>query len=303
MGPTSSVPPQRPAASYRIRAGTREYPAELAAIADPPREVWVRGRLDSGPRVAVVGSRACTRYGRRVATDLGTQLAHHGITVVSGLAWGIDAAAHRGALAADGITLAVLPGGVEPVYPPRHRALAADIVRRGALVAEKPAGSSVARWDFPRRNRIIAGLAAVTIVVEAAARSGARITADLALDYGRDVLVVPGLITSPTSAGCQALLRDGAGPCTGVQDVLELLLGVRPLDVCARGPDPAGLSHDARLLLSTLRRDGSSSVETLAATLGQSAASTLPAVTELEIHGWIQVCSGGRIELAVNAAR
>ena len=158
---------------------------------------------------------------------------------MSGLARGIDAAAHLGALDGGGPTVAVLPAGLDPVYPARHAALARRIEQTGAVVAEHPPGTDVTRWRFPERNRIIAGMSLITIVVEAAKKSGARITADLALGYDRDVLVVPGPITSRTSAGCHALLAEGAAPCTGVGDVLALLPeGVLPESPSAACTNP-----------------------------------------------------------------
>ncbi len=281
----------------RVRRGDPGYPPELEEIADPPAQLWIRGSLGSTPRVAIVGSRACSGYGRRVATELGSALAGRGIAVVSGLAWGIDAAAHRGALEVDGVTLAVLPAGIEPVYPRRHYNLAARILGRGALLAEGEPGARVARWHFPRRNRLIAGLTDVTVVVEAALRSGARITADLALDYGRDVLVVPGPITSPTSAGCNDLLGQGAAPFTCVDDVLRLLPAPLPraTETAGRSTIP-GLGADAARLLELLGTTGSRHAEGLAADLGRSTASVLSALTELELRGFVAVSPSGQVE-------
>ncbi len=276
-----------------LARGRPGYPAELEHIDDPPTRLFVAGRLSDRPRVAIVGSRACTAYGRAVATALATALARRGLTIVSGLARGIDAAAHRGALRA-GETIAVLPGGLRPIYPPRHRALAWRIVARGALVAEREPGAEVAPWHFPRRNRIIAGLSLVTVVVEAAARSGARITADLALAYGREVLVVPGPITSPTSAGCHALLAQGAQPCTSAADVIEQL----PPQVRDALPRPAGdtpgdpVDPLQRRILHRLRSEGPAHLARLADTEG---AGTAAAVTRLELLGLVEVLADGRV--------
>ena len=223
-------------------------------------------------------------------------LARAGLTVVSGLARGIDAAAHRGCLEAGGRTVAVLPGGLYPVYPRRHRTLARRIASSGALVAEHEAGTAVGRWHFPKRNRIIAGLSWATVVVEAAARSGARITAGLALEYGREVLVVPGPITSATSAGCHALLTDGAHPCTGVADVLDHL----PTAVSAelRPPAPATsaeLQHGERALLELLRCEGDLAASEVARRLGWPLADTLVTISRLEVHALVRTLPGGRI--------
>jgi DNA processing protein len=259
----------------------------------------VRGDLADLPRVAIVGSRACTRYGREVALDLAAALARRGVSVVSGMARGIDAAAHEGALAVGGHTVAVLPGGLYPVYPARHRGLAERIAAQGALIAELAAGTKVWPSHFPQRNRIIAGMSAVTVVVEAAAKSGARITADLALSYNRDVLVVPGPITSRTSVGCHALMSDGAYPCTGVEDIIAHLregaLRVGPAPPTAPR-DVQGLSSSERSLLTALRAGEPLRLDEVGAFLDLSTAVLLVAATGLEIRGLAALLPGNRIE-------
>jgi DNA processing protein len=201
-------------------------PSLLRAIHDPPAGLFLRGAADaqllSLPSVAVVGARACSPYGAQVARTLGRELAAAGLVVVSGLARGIDGAAHRGALEAGGLTVGVLGCGVDRDYPASHRELARGVAERGLIVSEYAPGVEPAPWRFPARNRVIAGLAAATVVVEARERSGALITADLALEEGRDVLAVPGEITSSLSKGTNALLRLGAIPLTSTSDVLEL---------------------------------------------------------------------------------
>jgi DNA processing protein len=201
------------------------FPALLRAIHDPPIGLFIRGAADlellSRPAVAVVGARACSPYGGQVARTLGRELAAAGLVVVSGLARGIDGAAHRGALDSGGLTVAVLGCGVDRDYPASHRELARGVRESGLIVSEYAPGVEPAPWRFPARNRIIAGLAAATIVVEARERSGALITADLALEEGREVFAVPGEITSSLSRGTNALLRSGATPLTAVSDVLE----------------------------------------------------------------------------------
>jgi DNA processing protein len=172
--------------------------------------------------VAVVGARVCSAYGGQVGRSLGRELAGAGLVVVSGLARGIDGAAHRGAVEAGGFTVAVLGCGIDRDYPASHRDLARGIAESGLIVSEYAPGVEPAPWRFPARNRIIAGLAGATVVVEARERSGALITADLALEEGRDVLAVPGEITSSLSKGTNALLRSGATPLTSAADVLEL---------------------------------------------------------------------------------
>jgi DNA processing protein len=202
------------------------FPARLRTIHDPPPGLFVRGAgalaLLERPCVAVVGARACSAYGSSVAFEIGRELARAGATVVSGLARGVDAAAHRGALEA-GETVAVLGCGVDRDYPRAHTALAAAIAGRGLILSEYPPGVEPAPWRFPARNRIVAGLCDATVVVEARERSGALITADLALDEGREVLAVPGEITSLLSQGTNGLLRLGATPVTSVEDVLGSL--------------------------------------------------------------------------------
>ena len=201
-------------------------PPLLRAIYDPPPRLYVRGGADeevlARPAVAGVGARACSAYGAQVARRLGRDLAAAGLVVVSGLARGVDGEAHRGALEAGGLTVAVLGCGIDRDYPAAHAELARRIRERGLVVSEYEAGVEPAPWRFPARNRIIAGICAATVVVEARERSGALITADLALEEGRDVLAVPGEITSALSRGTNALLRLGATPCTSAQDVLEL---------------------------------------------------------------------------------
>ena len=213
-------------APRRIRLRDPEYPALLRAIHDPPPQLYLRGEADAallaGPAVAMVGARSCSSYGRSVTRALARDVAGAGVVVVSGMARGIDGEAHRGALDAGGATVAVLGCGIDRDYPAAHAELARRICDSGGLVvSEYEPGVEPAPWRFPARNRIIAGLGRATVVVEARERSGALITADFALEEGRDVLAVPGEITSALSAGTNALLRLGATPVTCVDDVLE----------------------------------------------------------------------------------
>jgi len=219
----------------------RELPALLRAIHDPPARLYLRGAgepsLLTQHAVAIVGARACSPYGAQVARMLGRELARAGVVVVSGLARGIDGEAHRGALETRGHTVAVLGCGIDRDYPAAHAQLARRIAERSLLVSEYEPGIEPAPWRFPARNRIVAGLCAVTIVVEARERSGALITADFALEEGREVFAVPGEITSALSAGANALLRLGATPLTGAADVLEALgIEPQPSPVVAQSP-------------------------------------------------------------------
>ncbi|WP_051317920.1 DNA-processing protein DprA [Cohnella thermotolerans] len=200
-----------------------DYPRLLLEIADPPWVLYYIGRLELANRlaVAVVGTRMATAYGRRVAEDIAAACARSGLTVVSGLAKGIDAAAHSGALPHPAGTVAVLATPADTPYPYENRALYRDIARRGLILSETPQGTPLHPGQFPLRNRIIAGLTIGTVVVEAAQRSGAMITADLALKMNREVFVVPGPITSPRSQGPLSLLRTGAKPVMEVEDILK----------------------------------------------------------------------------------
>jgi DNA processing protein len=213
------------------RLRSEELPPLLRAIHGPPRRLYLRGDADSQllarPAVAVVGARACSPYGAQVARMLGRELARAGLVVVSGLARGVDGEAHRGALETEGHTVAVLGCGIDRDYPAAHASLARSIAERSLIVSEYEPGVAPAPFRFPERNRIVAGLCVATIVVEARERSGALITADFALDEGREVFAVPGEITSALSAGTNALLRLGATPLTSADDVLEAL-GLEP---------------------------------------------------------------------------
>ena len=204
---------------------TPDYPNLLRQITDAPPVLFVRGALTPADEwsVALVGTRKATVYGREVAHRLATDLVQNRVTLVSGLARGIDSIAHKAALDAGGRTLAVLGSGVDHIYPAEHRKLAEAIVENGALLSDYPLGTRPEAANFPARNRIISGLSLGVVVVEAGFKSGAMITADFALDHGREVFAVPGSILSPASAGCNRLLRDGASIVTEVGDILETL--------------------------------------------------------------------------------
>ncbi|MHB9145353.1 MAG: DNA-processing protein DprA [Symbiobacteriia bacterium] len=227
--------------------GTDEYPTWLAFIPDPPAILYRRGRRDLrlDPAVAIVGSRQATGYGRMVAEGLADALARHGVTVVSGLARGIDGAAHRGALAAGGRTVAVLGCGVDVIYPFEHRHLFEQVLAEGLIFSELPPGTRPEPHHFPGRNRIISGLSRGVVVVEAAERSGALITVDYALEQGRDVLAVPGNVTSIMSRGPHALLRDGARVAESAEDILEEigLTGSRAVAAARAGEQAAALAR------------------------------------------------------------
>ncbi|MEN8163915.1 MAG: DNA-processing protein DprA [Acidobacteriota bacterium] len=206
-----------------ISPGAPDYPGSLNHTADPPLGLFVKGRLDVGPSVAIVGSRRATPYGIQASRFLAESVGRAGGTTISGMARGVDAAAHEGALSVGGRTWAVWGCGPDRIYPPEHARLADQIAETGALLTEYPPGSPPRRHHFPERNRIVAGLASVVVVVEAAARSGALSTARQALDEGRDVMAVPGSIFSEVSVGPNGLLRAGAQPVTCPGDLLDAL--------------------------------------------------------------------------------
>ena len=201
------------------------YPRLLKEIDQPPPVLYVRGSLipEDDWSVAIVGTRRITAYGRQVAEEVATALAQNGVTVVSGLARGVDSIAHQSAISSGGRTLAVLGNGVDIIYPPENRNLAAQIMEHGALVSDYPLGTQPDGINFPPRNRIISGLSKAVIIVEAGSTSGALITATFAAEQGRDVFAVPGNINAPQSQGTNRLIRDGAQPLLNPQDVLEAL--------------------------------------------------------------------------------
>ncbi|MCP5142609.1 MAG: DNA-protecting protein DprA [Chromatiales bacterium] len=227
-----------------------DYPALLKEIPDPPPMLFVRGDVGalSMPQLAMVGSRKASRAGVQTAQEFSAALAGAGLTITSGLALGIDAAAHRGAVDAGGVTVAVMGTGPDSLYPPRNRSLAEAIVERGALVTEYPTGTPVLANNFPRRNRVISGLAVGTLVVEAALRSGSLITARLAMEQGREVFAIPGSIHNPMARGCNALIKQGAKLVETASDIADELGAMFGLldEGLARPPDePASGELDA----------------------------------------------------------
>ncbi|MGH2560440.1 MAG: DNA-processing protein DprA [Thermomicrobiales bacterium] len=233
-----------------------DYPRLLREIPAPPPVLYARGvlRPEDGTAVAIVGTRRSTAYGRDVATRIATELAEEGVTVVSGLARGIDGVAHKAALDAGGRTIAVMGSGVNVIYPPEHRHLADRIVEQGALVSDFPPDRPPDAVNFPARNRIISGVTLGTVVIEAPTRSGALITTDFAADQGREVFVVPGSVLSAASAGCHRLLREGARLVTCAADILEdLNINHRREQVAVQQALP--LDEDERRLLALLSGD------------------------------------------------
>lgn len=275
-----------------------DYPLGLRQLTPPPPVLYLRGELPPGPAVAIVGSRRPDPYGEEAADLFARALATAGVTVVSGFAKGIDAVAHRGALAApDGRTVAVLGCGLGVDYPRGHSRLAGEIAARGALLSELPCSMLPRAWHFPLRNRSIAALAAGTLVVQAAMRSGSLITARHALDLGRDVWAVPGRIFDEGSLGANALIREGAQLAQHPADLLEMLLPrgsspqiSLPLPMAAAGPEPP--SGFLGQVLSEVPPGGSRLAEEIAVRLDVPIDQVLAALLELEIEGWVKRLPG-----------
>ncbi|HEX5762441.1 MAG TPA: DNA-processing protein DprA [Solirubrobacterales bacterium] len=267
------------------------FPSGLRDAADAPWALFGRGdpallaELDPAATVTVVGARRASTYGREVAEALGRELAAAGLVVVSGLAFGIDGRAHRGALAG-GRTVAVLGCGADVAYPASHRSLWRQICERGLVLSELPPGTGAWRWAFPARNRIMAALAGMTVVVEAAERSGSLITADLAADLGRDLGAVPGPVGSRLSAAPNGLLAGGACVVRDAEDVLDAMLGPQAQRTRPAGPP---LSPAVGSALAAVER-GAANCDAVAAALGVGGAEAATALAELEAFGYV-TCS------------
>jgi DNA processing protein len=283
------------------------YPPLLASLSGGPRMLYVGGSLAAlgKPQLAIVGSRNPTPQGREIAREFAASLALRGMAVASGLAEGIDAAAHRGALDAQGTTLAVLACGLDVIYPPGNAQLAAAIERGGALVSEFPPGTPPRRAHFARRNRLLAALACGTLVVEAASRSGSLITARAARTLGRRVFAIPGSIRSPLSRGCHELIRQGAGLVEEVDDILSAL-GFSPLfGACgepgARSAAPApcgtGMDKGHKILLDAVGFEAVD-IDTLVVRTGFKAEAVSSMMLILELEGHVQAAPGGRYSRA-----
>ncbi|WP_240911138.1 DNA-processing protein DprA [Paludisphaera soli] len=283
-----------------IPRGDDRYPSPLDEIPDPPALLYVKGSFEARDQIAIalVGSRRCTPYGIRTAERLATALARTGFTIVSGLARGIDAAAHRGALKAGGRTIAVLGNGLSGIYPSEHEELAAEIAAgRGAVVSELPMTQGPLAGLFPQRNRVISGLCLGVIVVEAAPRSGSLSTAHHAMEQNREVFAVPGPVDSLASRGCHRLIRDGARLVETVDDVLEelgpLVREVRPApdEPAVRHPAELGLTDQERSLLGCLD-DAPSGVDILIARTGLTASQVMATLSVLELKRMVKRLPG-----------
>jgi DNA processing protein len=286
---------------------TPEYPASIASIPDPPLLLYVRGELTPADAcaVALVGSRQCTDYGRRIAARLATGLARAGATVISGLARGIDGVAHRASLEAGGRTVAVLAGGLSRIYPPEHKELADQVAASGALMTESSMAQEPLPGLFPARNRLISGLSRVVIIVEAGEGSGALHTAHHAAEQGRTVMAVPGPVDAAASAGCNALIRDGVALCRGVDDVLEELHGVSTVEQIAKAgatPAPAVEKAPPPSLTDEQRRiwdflvGGAKTVDEMAQQLGLAAQQLGAGLMMMEMKRVVRRLPGNRYE-------
>lgn len=270
-----------------------DYPALLREAPGPPPILYYRGQIIETDTVAVaiVGTRKVTAYGREMAYRIAYDLARAGVTIVSGLALGVDGVAHRAALEADGRTLAVLGSGIDVIYPGRHRDLARKIEQQGAVITEYAPGTPPDRFNFPPRNRIISGLSRGVVVVEAPERSGALITVDFAAEQGRDAFAVPGPVHAPASAGCHRILREGATLVRSAEDVLEDL-HIRAIDRDEPQDPPVTLSTEERRLLSVLTSQPQH-IDDIAAQLGSTVNDVSGELMMLELQGSVQSGGGG----------
>ena len=314
-----------------VLRGGADYPERLESIPDPPPVLWARGIAGKCPHaVAIVGSRFATPHGLEVGFKLGQGLAGEGFDVVSGLARGVDAAAHRGALRGGGRTIAVLGCGVDVVYPPEHGQLAEAVATSGALVSEFAPGVPPHGWHFPRRNRLISGISLGVVIVEAAQRSGSLITARCALEQGRSVMAVPGAVLSGRNRGAHALMRDGANVVEEARDVIELLQADWHREFNPPSAASSAMGSDTALdSLSDPESSGSSGVssrvpagpegdpilrvmlpgetyrlEDLATETGLAPAALMARLTRLEVGGWVLRVEGGRfVKAGANVLR
>lgn len=282
-------------AGWSIARGSEGYPESLTQLQDPPAALYGIGErralteLEHAATVTIVGARRASDYGLGVAEELARDLAAAGITIVSGMAYGIDAAAHRGALAGGGCTVAVLGGGPDVVYPPTNRGLHRQIAASGAVVSEHPHGTETTKWSFPARNRIMAALSQMTIIVEGAEPSGTLITAGEAAKLGREVAAVPGQVNSRLAGGPHALIRDGAMLIRDAQDVLDAMLGIGRTLVSRPGP---ALEPTLATVLDQVER-GAATPDAVAVRARLAPHEAAVALGRLELLGYVSVDGSG----------
>jgi DNA processing protein len=271
------------------------YPPLLKELPDPPPLLFVRGNVGllSMPQIAIVGSRNPSNLGKQTAFEFAKSLTQHGFVITSGLALGIDAASHQGALSVGGWTIAVAGTGLDRVYPARHKELATEIVNKGAMVSELPPGTTAKANHFPRRNRIISGLSQGLLVVEAAKESGSLITARMALEQNREVFAIPGSIHNPLARGCNALIREGAKLVETTQDILEELNQYNQQDNdFTIQPMQSMLDLEQQTLLNRVMFSPTS-IDDLVATGGQSVEIVSSMLLILELQGYLEATAGG----------
>jgi DNA processing protein len=280
--------------NYAITLNDINYPSQLKEIADPPPILFVRGNpeLLLLPQISIVGSRNPSSMGEETAFNFAKTLSQHGFVITSGLALGIDAASHRGALNAKGFTLAVAGTGLDRVYPARHKDLALEIVESGALISEFPPGTTAKANHFPRRNRIISGLCQGLLVVEAAKQSGSLITARMALEQNREVFAIPGSIHNPLARGCNALIREGAKLVETTQDILEELNQYYQQDSNFSAPTLESILDLEQQTLLNHVMFSPTSIDNLVENTGQSVEVISSMLLILELQGYLEATAG-----------
>ena len=272
---------------FQINLSDYNYLRDLPHIPDPPKKLFIRGKLPAKrvKTVAIVGTRKPSAYGREIATKIASECAKNGIVVVSGLALGIDSIAHRAAIDSGGKTIAVLANGVDKIYPRSHEDLGQKILQtNGAILSEYPNNTPARPWQFLARNRIVSGLADAVAIIEAASRSGTLSTANHALDQGKEIFAVPGNITSPLSAGCNQLIKNGANPLTSVEDLLDFLI---PDRFEKQTQLFKGDTREENVILEFLSKNGTTSSDTIIKQTKLSASEFNQAITMLELEGLV----------------
>ena len=272
---------------FQINLSDYAYLRDLPHMPDPPKKLFIRGKLPAKrvKTVAIVGTRKPSAYGHEIATKIASECAKNGIVVVSGLALGIDSIAHRAAIDSGGKTIAVLANGVDKIYPRSHEDLGQKILQtNGAILSEYPNNTPARPWQFLARNRIVSGLADAVVIIEAASRSGTLSTANHALDQGKEIFAVPGNITSPLSAGCNQLIKNGANPLTSVEDLLDFLI---PDRFEKQTQLFKGDTREENVILEFLSKNGTTSSDTIIKQTKLSASEFNQAITMLELKGLV----------------
>lgn len=270
---------------FQINLSDYDYLRDLPHIPDPPKKLFIRGKLPAKrvKTVAIVGTRKPSAYGREIATKIASECAKNSIVVISGLALGIDSIAHRAAIDSGGKTIAVLANGVDKIYPRSHEDLGQKILQtNGAILSEYPNNIPARPWQFLARNRIVSGLADAVVIIEAASRSGTLSTANHALDQGKEIFAVPGNITSPLSAGCNQLIKNGANPLTSVEDLLDFLI---PDRFEKQTQLFKGDTREENVILEFLSKNGTTSSDAIIKQTKLSASEFNQAITMLELKG------------------